>query len=206
MATIIFDFDGTIADSFDYVVDMLSKGRTVAPLTPDERAELHGMSMGAIGRHFGLSWPRIFWRFVRGRRSLREGVRDMKPFAGMPELIKKLHGEGHELFVVSSNSLRNIRAFLHHYELHTYFLETYGGVAFFGKAPILRKLLRSNNLDLKDSVYIGDETRDVLAANSIKMRVVAVSWGFARLSDLEAKKPTAIAHSSDELLSLLEEF
>jgi phosphoglycolate phosphatase len=205
MAAIIFDFDGTIADSFDYIVDLLAKEAKIPPLDAGQRAELRGLSMAAIGRRFGHSWVRLFWLFLRGRRKMKGSIRDVKPFDGVTEVIQKLHGEGHELFILSSNSVRNIRIFLRHNQLHRYFLEMYGGIGLFGKAPALRKLLRDNNLDRSDALYIGDETRDIQAAQSIDLRIVAVTWGFARLGDLENQRPTALAHSPAELLSVLEE-
>lgn len=205
MAAIIFDFDGTIADSFDYVVDLLAIKAGLEPLSTDDKTELRGLSMAAIGRQFGLSWPRLFWLFLKGRRRMGPSMRHIRPFDGMKEVIEKLHAEGHELFIVSTNTVKNVRTFLHHQEMHKYFLEIYGGVGLFSKAPALRKLLRGNNLDRNDAVYIGDESRDIEAAQSIGLRVIAVSWGFARFSDLQSHKPTGLAENPEELLKLLEE-
>ena len=205
MAAIIFDFDGTIADSFDYVVDLLATEAGREPLTADQQAELRGLSMAAIGRRFGHSWPRLFWLFIKGRKRMGPSMRQIKPFVGMPEIIQKLHAEGHELFIVSTNTVRNVRTFLHHRDLHKYFLEIYGGVGLFSKAPALRKLLRANSILMSDAIYVGDELRDVEAAQSLGLRVIAVSWGFSRFSDLESHNPSALAESPEQLLKLLEE-
>ena len=132
-------------------------------------------------------------------------MKHVQPFEDMPDVIKKLHAEGHELFMLSSNSVKNIHRFLHHYELHTYFLEIYGSTGLFGKAPTLRRLLKEQHLEKTDAVYIGDELRDVQAAQSIGMRVIAVGWGFARPAGLEALKPTAIAETPDDIIRILEE-
>jgi len=98
----------------------------------------------------------------------------------------------------------NVRSFLHEHALHTYFLEIYGGVGLFGKAPTLRRLLREQHLDPKDAVYIGDELRDVQAAQAVSLPVIAVTWGFARLSDLKAKRPTALANRPADLMGILD--
>jgi len=204
MSAIILDFDGTIADSFDFVVGLLAD-RAGKQLQPDDFPALRGMSMAAVGRQFGLSWYRLFNLFLVGRRRMADHIEKVKPFEGMPELIEKLHAEGHELFILTSNTVRSVHTFLHHYGLHKYFFEVYGNISLFGKAPALRRLLRENNLQPKDAIYIGDELRDVEAAQSLKVKIVAVSWGFARLSDLEKLKPTRMVHSPAELLTALEE-
>ncbi len=67
------------------------------------------------------------------------------------------------------------------------------------------KLLRSNSLHVKDSIYIGDETRDILASKAIGMRCIAVSWGFAETSFLESLHPTAIARKPQDIVTILEE-
>lgn len=203
MAAIIFDFDGTIADSFDFVVDFLANEAGREPLTADEKQVLRGRSMAAIGRSLGLSWFRLLRLFFKGRRRMGRAVNRLQPFEGLPVLLEKLHAEGHELFVLTSNTVPNVHKFLHHHKLHTYFLEVYGGIGLFGKASALRKLLREQQLDIKNSLYVGDELRDVQAAQSVGVRMVAVTWGFARPSELEALKPTALAATPTDLMKIL---
>lgn len=205
MAAIIFDFDGTISDSFEYIVDFLAEEAQLPPLTADQKRELRGRSMAAIGRKFGLSWWRLLRLFFKGRRNMHEAISKVKPFGGMPDVIKKLHAEGHELFIVSHNTVANVHAFLHHYNLHTFFLEIYGGVGLFGKAPALRKLLKDQKIEKENALYIGDEIRDVQASKSIGLRVITVTWGFARPADLNALRPTASANEPADLIRILEE-
>jgi phosphoglycolate phosphatase len=205
MAAIIFDFDGTIADSFDFVVDFLAVEAGREALTAAEKQTLRGQSMASIGRGLGLSWFRLLRLFFKGRQRMGAAIDQIKPFDGIPRLLQKLHAEGHELFILTSNTVPNVHKFLHQHELHTYFLEVYGGIGVFGKAPALRKLLGEQHLEIKDSLYVGDELRDVQAAQAVAMRMVAVAWGFARPSGLEALRPTAIAETPDDLLKVLEE-
>ncbi len=205
MAAIIFDMDGTIADSFDYVAEFLAREAKRWPLTAEEKQQLRGLSMGAMATQLGHHWWNTPELFFKGRRRMRQAIKHLQPFAGMDEVIRKLHAEGHELFIVSTNSLTNVRHFLHHNHLHIYFLEIYAGVGLFGKAPALRRLLREQNIEAKDAFYIGDELRDVQAAQSIKLPVIAVTWGFARRSSLVAQKATALAHTPQEIIALLEE-
>lgn len=203
MAAIIFDFDGTIADSFDFVTGFLAAEAGLPPLDDQQKLELRGLSMAAIGRHFGLSWWRLLWLLSKGRRQMGRVIKRQRPFDGLPEVIRKLSAEGHELFIVSSNSVRNVHAFLHHHDLHSYFLEVYGGISLFGKAPALRRLLREQGLPAADAVYVGDEIRDVQAAKSVGVPAVAVTWGFARTADLADLRPLALAGNPQELLEIL---
>ena len=161
--------------------------------------------MLAIARKLDHKWWKMPILFMRGRRNMERAMHKMRPFDGMPELIRKVHAEGHELFIVSSNSVKNIHKFLHHQNLHTYFLEVYGGVSIFGKSPALRQLFKEQNIDPKDAIYVGDELRDIQACQSVHLRIVAVSWGFANKNDLANLKPTALVDSPTELMSYLEE-
>lgn len=205
MTRLIFDFDGTLADSFDYIVTFLAKEAGLPPLSPERKQAYRGLSMPEIGRRLGHSWLKLLWLFLKGRRRMRPAIEQIKPYDGLPEIVRELHAEGHELFILSSNRARNIRIFLRQHGLHTYFTQIYGDVGLFDKAPALRRLLRQQRLELRDAVYIGDELRDVQAAQSIDMRVVAVLWGFARPESLVRLKPTAVAKDSRQLLKILKD-
>lgn len=205
MAAIIFDFDGTIADSFDYIAGFLAEAAGRPSLGAEQKQQLRGQSMASIGRQFGLSWWHLLRLFFKGRQQMQAVIDQVEPFDGMPDIIRKLHAEGHELFILSHNTVANVHAFLRHYKLHTYFLEVYGGVGLFGKGPALRKLLKDQKIEKENALYIGDELRDVQAAQSINLRVIAVNWGFARSADLEALNPTGLADKPADLIKILEE-
>lgn len=204
MAAIIFDMDGTIANSFDYVSEFLAREAGMWPLEPKVKEGLRRRSMAGMAKRLGHHWWEMPGLFYKGRREMRH-IKNLKPFPGMTEIIHKLHAEGHELFIVSSNSLHNVRDFLHKNDLHTYFLEIYGGVGMFGKAPALRRLLREQNIEVQDAFYIGDELRDIEAAQSINLRVIAVTWGFARHRDLQRAEASGLADTPEDIIRLLEE-
>jgi phosphoglycolate phosphatase len=205
MSAIIFDFDGTIADSRDYFIEFIAKEAGKHPLTKKQEKDLHGLSLTGVSRALGFTIWQMPGLYFKGRKKMDGVIRNIDPFVGMPGVIKKLNHEGHELFIVSSNSVRNIRIFLKKHGLREYFVEVYGGVEIFGKASMFHRLARENNLLIKDCVSIGDEVRDMHASKLVGMRAVAVSWGFSKLEDLEDLKPMAVVKSPKELLSVLEE-
>jgi phosphoglycolate phosphatase len=204
VAAIIFDFDGTIVDTFDYVVEFLSSEAGVAALDSTQKEALRNMSMIGMAKKLGFKWWRLPKLGLRGRRKMEQSIKYVKPFNGMPELLKKLHNEGHVLYIVSTNSLSNIHNFLHSNELHKYFLEVYGGIGYFSKTTAIKNLFKEQGLKSHDCIYVGDEVRDVQAAKAAGTHVIAVGWGFASLRSLRAKRPTALAMNVGELMSILE--
>lgn len=205
MSTIIFDFDGTIADSFDYVADFLAGEAGIEQLSDVQRDELRHKSMMAMVKHLDFPKRKLPRLYFKGRRAMSAKINNLEPFEGIPETIRKLHAEGHELFIVTSNSLHNVHAFLHHHNLHIYFLKVVASVSVFGKAGALRSLLKEQKLDIEDSLYIGDELRDIQAAESIKLKVIAATWGFSSAVDLSAAKPFALIDKPEDLIKILEE-
>ena len=204
MAAIIFDFDGTITDSFNYVADFLADEAGLPPLSGHMKHDLRGQSMTTMAKRLGYHWWQFPGLFLKGRRGMQRSIRRFKTFDGMAEVIRKLHAEGHQLFIVSSNSVHNIHLFIRAHQLHTYFLQVYGGVSMFGKAPMLRQLMHEHHLETKNCLYVGDELRDVEAAQSLGLSVIAVTWGFAKPADLADLHPTALADKPADLVTLIE--
>lgn len=204
MAVIIFDFDGTIADTFDYAVEFLSKEAGAAPLTKDQKAALHGLSMAGIARRLGLPWRKLPGLFFKGRHRMSPAMKNIGPYDGMPDIIRGLRAKRHKLFILSTNTTRNIDKFLRRHGLEKQFIEVYGGVGMFGKAPALRRLLREQHIQTRQAIYIGDEVRDVMAAKSLGVRAIAVSWGFARAVDLKAAGVDGLAKRTSDIPGLIE--
>jgi phosphoglycolate phosphatase len=206
MAAIIFDFDGTIADSFEVIVGIFEQiTKRPEKMTEDQMAELRGYPVEIVAKRLNIPWWRLPFLVVQGRRKMSRHMGDIPVFEGIPKVIEELHAEGHELFILSSNSKRNVNKFLKAHHLYKYFIEVRGNAGIVGKARVLKRLMRSNSLDMKDTIYIGDETRDILATRVIGMRIIAVSWGFANADFLESLHPTAMAHQPQDIVRILEE-
>ncbi|MDB5181462.1 MAG: carotenoid oxygenase [Candidatus Saccharibacteria bacterium] len=206
MAAIIFDFDGTIADSFDYVASFLERHvRRGHPLTEEEKQKLRGMTMQQMATHLGSPWWYLPVLFVVGRRAMGKAIYNVPIFDGMGKVVEQLHAEGHELMIVSSNNNRNIKKSLKQHHLYKYFTDVYGNAGFFGKKRAIRRVLWRNSLKTKEAVYIGDEVRDVVASKAADVRVIAVCWGFDQKDILQSHNPTAIADKPQDIIRILEE-
>ncbi len=206
MAVIIMDFDGTIADSFEYVASFLERHvRHGHPLTVSEKETLRGQSMVQMALYLGSPRWKLPLLFLVGRRAMGRAIYDVPLFAGMGKVIEQLHAEGHELLIVSSNNSRNIRRFLKQHHLYTFFTDMYGGAGFFGKRRAIRTILWRNHLKAETAVYIGDEVRDIDAARAAGVRIISVSWGFDKPALIAEHNPSTVAGAPADIIRILEE-
>lgn len=206
MAAIIFDFDGTIADSFEEVIKIFHDlTGSHQQITPQEIERLRGMSLVQVMEELKIRPWRLPFLMFRGRRRMRKIIPRLRVFEEMPNIIKKLYAEGHQLFIMSSNSEANIKLFLKQHGLHEEFIKIYGGVGLLGKAHYLHKVLRENSLDPKLTWYVGDEVRDIEGAKHAGLKVAAVGWGYNTVEILRQHNPTKLLATPAELMILLEE-
>lgn len=202
MKTLIFDFDGTLADSFELVVDIAHEVLQI-PRVSEERLEaFRHMSTLKIAKELHISFARAPHLLLKGRQLMQERIGDVKTFPGIPETLGQLHKVGYQLIVMSSNSEQNVRTFLKHNDLDKYFDAVYGGVGLLNKAAALRKTIKRNGYNFGECYYIGDEVRDVIASKKVGIKCVAVLWGYQSAKALEQQKPLALASKPSELLEI----
>jgi phosphoglycolate phosphatase len=206
VAAIIFDFDGTIADTFEAVIGIFQKltGNN-DPVDPVEVERLRGMSLMHAAEDLHIRPWKMPFLLLRGRRQMGKQIKSIQAHREMPETIRKLQHEGHQLFIVSSNSTRNIQTFLRQHDMAYEFVRIYGGAGLFNKGRLLKKVLRQNRLEVTDSWYIGDEVRDIVSAHAAGLRVMAVGWGYNTPEILEAHNPTKLIRAPAEIITVLEE-
>jgi phosphoglycolate phosphatase len=73
----------------------------------------------------------------------------------------------------------------------------------FGKGKVIERMMKKYNYAKSDAIYIGDEIRDIQAARSIKIRIVAVAWGFNAAATLIDRQPDALITKPKALISAL---
>jgi phosphoglycolate phosphatase len=204
MKTLIFDFDGTLGDSFELVLEIAYELTGLEPLSEEEIARLRHMPIMKAVREVGIPLRHAPRLVLHGRQMMQARMSEVHAFAGVPEAIKHLHQAGHHMLIVSSNSEQNVRAFLRANELESYFDGVYGGVGLLNKAKALKKVLRQNKLKAEDCFYIGDEVRDILAAQKVHLQPISVAWGYQAAQALEVHRPFALITTPGRLVELLD--
>ena len=136
--------------------------------------------------------------FKRVKEEFPREVLNVKLFPGVTELLNTLKAQGYRLGIVSSNAEANIRSLLKQNQIEQLF-DFVTTASTFGKGKAIGKLMRQYHCAKSDVTYIGDEIRDIQAARSISIRIVAVAWGFNapialidRQPDLLITKPLAL--------------
>jgi len=203
---ILFDFDGTIADSFEVIVRIsnqlaLEFGYPVAE--PDDIEQLKNMSSREIVRRSKLPPFKIPFLLRRLRGELNREIQHLELISGMKPALLALKHRGDRLGIVTSNSVENVNLFLETQGLTHVFDFVSSGLTIFGKSRILQRLLKQHNLNKADVFYVGDETRDIEAARKIGIKVISVTWGFNSSQALAAEHPDFIIHHPSELLQVV---
>lgn len=202
----IFDFDGTLVDSFAYIVGkfahLSAKFRLRKP-RPEEIAQLHDLSSTDLIRHLAIPVYRLPAIIYQARKSMHAEMPTLQSFKHLPEVITKLHQAGIRMGILTSNSEQNVKFWLKTHSLDQFFYFIHSEIHFFGKKNSLQKILRRYDLNKTKTFYIGDETRDIEAAKKVGLKAVAVTWGFNSEKVLVKSKPFFIAKKPEDLLTLL---
>lgn len=204
MKTIIFDFDGTIADSLEVSIsiyrDLTNDTRV---LTVDEIEELRKLPLHKVVKAIGVPLWKVPLLVRKGRKIMHGRLNEIKVFDDLPHVFARLKEDGYDLRIVSSNSVENVQTFLKKHDLDTYFSDIHGSIGLFDKARVLRNIIRKDRLQCNMTYYVGDEARDIVASRKAGIRIVSVAWGYNHETLLRDLQPYAIARTPHELYDVL---
>ncbi len=201
---LIFDFDGTIADSLDALVriaNKYSKSYGYKRITDEKRDQMRHETSQAIMSDFGLSPWRLLFLALRVKAELRREIPDIKLNSGMKKALDQLHEQGYTLGIATSNSKRTVELFLKNHNLDCF--DFVYGRTVFSKATIIKSILRKYNFDPKQVTYIGDETRDIDAARAVGIGIISVAWGMNSAEILRSHNPDHVITEPDSFQRVL---
>ena len=201
---VIFDFDGTIADSFEYVFDFLKKeAKNDSKFSKTDLDIMRKMSMRQLAVHLGVPLWRQPLTYFKGRRVMREHMEHVQPFAGMVDVIRQLNQEGYILLIASSNSSSNIRQLLRRQGVLSCFRAIQSSAGIAGKSAMIRQFLIRYRLRRNTTWYVGDQIGDIISADRAGVKSLSVMWGFADPESLRSMRPTAIANEPVDIVKIV---
>ena len=202
-ALAIFDFDGTLADSFGFflgVFNQLAARHGFRTVEPHEVPALRRLGARELMSQVGLplnKLPAVTRDFINLMRKDRGRVR---LFEGVEEVLLGLQARGLALGVVSSNARDNVLHVLGDAARAVRYLEC--GVSIFGKRARLRRVLRKSGVGKQAALYIGDQPTDLEAARAEGVAFGAVAWGYGDIEALRAMEPEREFHRVADLLAI----
>lgn len=205
---VVFDFDGTIADTHDTfveIVNRLAKTFGYQPVNAEDLARLKNLSSQEIIKQSQVSPLQIPFLLHRVKRELNKQIEQLKPFQGLQYCLNALKERGYTLGIITSNTKENVTIFLENNQLLNLFDFIYSGTPLFGKHKIIDRVIRQNKFCADEMIYVGDETRDISAAKKSQVQVVAVAWGFNSPQILAKFHPDHLIHHPLELLDILDD-
>jgi phosphoglycolate phosphatase len=201
---VIFDFDGTLADTFPWfttVFNEIAGPLRIRRIVEADVPALRAMGPRAIMQKLGVSWWKVPVLAYSMRRRMAADIARLRPFAGVPDMLRRLADDGLTLAVVTSNAEQNVRTILGESAVRIRHWQCRASM--FGKAARFRAVTRAARMSPGEVLCVGDELRDADAARAAGMDFAAVTWGYATEQALRAAGPALVFDRVDDIVSRL---
>lgn len=210
---IVFDWDGTLMDSADTIVEcLLASCRDIAVAPPTREAARHVIGLG-LGEALASMLPdlpsaRHGELVERYRTHFLSRDSDVPLFDGAAQTIADLHARGYRLAIATGKSRRGLDRALAQTGLGEFFHATRCADESASKPDprMLNELLQQFDLKAQQALMIGDTTHDIRMAQQAHVDCVAVAHGAHHADDLRALTPLACLQSIAELNAWLNRY
>lgn len=188
---IIFDFDGTIADSIDTINHLF---KSFDPSLTDEK-------FTSLSRGNTKTFVKEFNQKHRIdiTQEYAPLVPQQKIFNGLGQAIQDL-AQDYRLFIISISYTKPINEFLKNNGLALCFEEVIGSDKDRDKTHAMTSILATNHISPKNALTITDTNDDIRHAHATGLKSIAVTWGRQDQVDLEKANPATIINEVSELV------
>lgn len=208
--TILFDLDGTLTDSEPGIVNSVlyalrrfgmdasreSLRVFIGPPLYDSFRGVMGMSDADARRAV-----EVYREYFQDR-----GLYENAPYAGVPEMLRRLKDAGKTLVVATSKPETFARRIADHFGLSASRDAVCGADLAGGrsaKTDVIRYALEAGGIDPGAAVMVGDRKYDILGAKEVGLADVGVLYGYGTREELMEAGASRLAASVAELEALL---
>ena len=202
---IIFDFDGTIADTEHHVFKIynhLADKYKYQKMSKDDLQEAKSMSFREWVKSIGVSYIRLPKMLREGQQLLKGSIESVEPFQkNMKDILLDLRSKVEVMGILTANSVKNVEFFLAQHDLEIFdFIES---STLTGKAKKFNQLVKRYNFPKEAVLYIGDEIRDIHECNKANIKCAVVQWGYNHLETLKQHHPDYVLMDLADLLDIV---
>ena len=209
--TILFDLDGTLADSAPSFAESASYAiQKLGYISPplEVLAAMIGTPVRTILSDI-VSQEHLddaVNGFVDHNFVLRHGIEKNRIYDGVADALNTLNQSGYRLFVATSKIQKIAQAIVEHFGLLRFFAQVYGAAEDgkqARKSEIIGAILRDHGPSRENTIMVGDRSHDIIGAKENGLRSVGVLWGYGSRQELEDAGADLIASTPSNFLELL---
>ena len=204
--TLVFDFDGTIADTLGEtrrIFNQIAPDYGIRQVEEHELEQLRHLSLKDLLDHLNIPKRRVPALISRGTGMMRGNITQLPMIQGMAEVLVEMRRHVHSFGILTSNATANVDIFLRTHGLREQFDFISSTSKLTGKSKHLKAIRKTFSLRPEQMLYIGDELRDVKASQKAGIPVAAVTWGFNSRASLAAAAPDYLFDHPADFLRLL---
>ena len=205
---LLFDFDGTIADSISLgwkIANVLAPQFGHEPFTAEDFAKFRSQPLHRVLKELKIPFYKIPHAITLALAEYRHLASELEPCKGILPMLATLQELKVPMALLSSNTGENLQLFLARLQIDAFdWVEGTAGVL--KKTHRIKQQLKKHNLNPHNVIYIGDETRDIDAAQKCGMRVIAVTWGFHTTELLCKHNPDYLVNTPAEIVQIVDSF
>jgi len=202
--TIIFDFDGVLADSFEMFYSLISQSMYLAGLTIS-RTQYRNLFLGNIHEEFikFLKTEEKYKLFTdfRSNNYDRHYART-KLFDEVVNFLQQIK-ESYFIAIASSGKRDAIVKLLQKNRIKHYF-DLICATDKMTKENMLMDIISKSGNNSRETIMVTDTVGDLIVAKKMGIKTVAVTWGFHSAETLKSAKPDYIARNFKILHKQLE--
>jgi phosphoglycolate phosphatase len=204
--TLVFDFDGTIADTLGetrLIFNRIAPDYGIRQVEEHEINGLRHLSINELLSHLNIPKRRVPALIARGTGLMRGDITKLQLIPGMADVLIELRRHVNSFGILTSNATANVDLFLKTHGLRDQFDFISSTSKLTGKAKHLRAIRKTFSLRSEELLFFGDELRDVRAAKKAGVPIAAVTWGFNSRQVLAASEPDYLFDKPVDFLRLL---
>lgn len=209
--SIVFDFDGTLCDSFlllDVSLEtVLNKKRDVKFSEEQIKSCFGPNELGIIKKLVGEeAAPKLFYDYLTEyNRHHNHYIKNFYP--GVRNLLEKLKDE-YDLFIITGRNIESLFISLSKLDGFKYFKYCYGGdITGAIKNKLLIKLSNDFKIPLSEMIYIGDSVKDYYQCTDVGVKYISACYiNKENIDRLEALNNNLIAKNVAELEDLINKY
>lgn len=205
MKYIIFDFDGTLADStavFASAWNTIAQKYKFKGIELKEIESLKKLSIAERSKLFDFPMYKLPMILPQFYRLYRQSLNDVHLYDGIKEVLMEIDKKGYKILIISSNSQENILEFLKMNNIHCV-SNVLSSTRIFGKDKVIKKFLKDSGITPSDVFYIGDEQRDIVACKKVGVPIIWVSWGYDAIEVIQQEEPEYKVTTPQEILNII---